>query len=71
MKWPRGKYNDQRIVGFNVQIKMNVLHWRWMPVIENQHGPTAIHWLCFYSWWNANFESKRQSAIVNPIDRTD
>lgn len=56
MKWPRGKYNGRRIVGFDIHFKLNVRAWRWRPLIEDQGGPVAVHWLCVYSWWNANFE---------------
>lgn len=62
MKWPRGKYNGKRIVGFNVQVKADVTAWHWLPIIENQHGPIAVHWLCFYSWWNVNFDQRRGGA---------
>lgn len=56
MRWPHGKHNGRRIVGFHVEVKLDVTRWHWWPVFENQHGPIAVHWLCFYSWWNANFD---------------
>jgi hypothetical protein len=56
MKWPRGKYNGRRIVGFNVKVELDVTEWRWMPVIGHHCG--MLHWLCFRSWWQATYESR-------------
>jgi hypothetical protein len=28
MKWPRGKYNGRRIVGFEIIIAIDVTNWR-------------------------------------------
>lgn len=27
LKWPRGKYNGKRIVGFKISIKIDILFW--------------------------------------------
>jgi hypothetical protein len=29
MKWPRGKYNGRRIVGFDVRARLDLLVWSW------------------------------------------
>jgi hypothetical protein len=29
MKWPRGKYNGRRIVGFEVQVRFDLVSWGW------------------------------------------
>ena len=54
MHWPRGKYNGKRIVGVDIRVKLDVTHWYWRPIwLPLCHG---LHWLCFLSWWNANYE---------------
>jgi hypothetical protein len=34
MKWPRGKYNGQRIAGLDFRLRMNLFWWYWIPRIE-------------------------------------
>lgn len=29
MKWPRGKYNGQRIVGLEVKVVFDITTWDW------------------------------------------
>ena len=67
MKWPRGKYNGQRIVGFNVQVKLDVTYWTWRPVwLPFCHG---LHWGCCLTWWNLNYElGKDRSCNTLPRD---
>lgn len=55
LRWPRGKYNGQRIVGIDVKLRINIRQWRLKPVTTWQYTG-GIHWLCFMSWWNFNFE---------------
>jgi hypothetical protein len=32
MKWPRGRYNGERIVGLSVKVRVDVTRWHlWMP----------------------------------------
>ena len=54
MKWPRGKYNGKRIVGFALKIKMNVCEWvLYWPAPHGGSlgiGPFRI-------WLEANYES--------------
>jgi len=53
MKWPRGRYNGQRIVGVRVTVALNVIRWHWWPIFGQHCG--AFHWLCIYSWWSAEY----------------
>ncbi len=41
MKWPKGKHNGQRIVGFGVQIKIHILYWGWERYWR--YGTRMIH----------------------------
>ena len=52
-RWPRGKYNGQRIVGVTFEFKIDVTLWFWRPVI-GQFG--AFHWLCFLTWTEWTYE---------------
>ncbi len=56
MKWPRGKYNGQRIVGFRVTISIKVDRWFWWPYIGGYSG--AFHWGPVFSWWTAEYREK-------------
>jgi hypothetical protein len=48
MRWPRGRYNGQRIVGVSFKISLDVMMWCWWPQVGLQCG--AFHWLCFRTW---------------------
>lgn len=48
MRWPRGRYNGQRIVGVSFKVVLDVTTWRWWPLIGHYCG--AFHWLCFRTW---------------------
>lgn len=48
MRWPRGRYNGQRIVGVSFKIAIVVTTWRWVPWVGHYCG--AFHWLCFRTW---------------------
>lgn len=61
MKWPRGKYNGQRIVGTTFKIAIDITDWQWKPlIIWWQCG--GIHWLCVRTWtsWTYDTWEKRQ-----------
>ena len=53
IKWPRGKYNGQRIVGIVAKISVDVTHWRWTPRLYAWSG--CLHWLCFRAWLAAEY----------------
>lgn len=55
MRWPRGKYNGSRIVGFDIHIRLDITEWYWKPIIGHYCG--AFHWLCIRSWWTGSYES--------------
>lgn len=49
MTWPRGRYNGQRIVGFEIKIRCDILEWGWqLPNLKygvcGRLGPFRI-WL--------------------------
>lgn len=54
MKWPRGKYNGQKIVGFEVSLRSRIIGWRdwgirfWIPDITTCTGDFRVIWL----FWN-------------------
>ena len=54
MKWPRGRFNGQRIIGVDLHFKLDVTEWRWLPLVLPTFG--GFHWLCFLTWWNWNYE---------------
>lgn len=44
-RWPRGRYNGQRIVGLRATVVIDVDEWNWIP----RFGPRftrCIRWLC-------------------------
>lgn len=46
MRWPRGKYNGQRIEGFKVSFCLHLLNWFWKPEISSNWGEPYFIWLC-------------------------
>jgi hypothetical protein len=57
MKWPRGRFNGQRIVGISFKFEINVREWLWCPVAGTCWKYSGgLHWLCFRTWTNWNFE---------------
>lgn len=53
-RWPRGRYNGRRIIGFRVSFQIRLFYWNWKPIIGHYCG--ACHWLCFQSWWERVYE---------------
>jgi hypothetical protein len=45
IKWPRGKYNGQRIVGYEIGFRINISWWNWLP--KKPYGQGLLHWFCF------------------------
>jgi len=57
MGWPRGRFNGQRIVGISFKFEINVREWLWCPVAGTCWKYSGgLHWLCFRTWTNWNFE---------------
>lgn len=54
MKWPRGRYNGRRIVGFRITFALNVLSWNWKPIVGLHCG--AFHWGPVRTWWQLEYE---------------
>jgi hypothetical protein len=46
--WPRGRWNGQPIVGVSFKFKLDLFHWRWLPVWLSWCG--GLHWLCVMTW---------------------
>lgn len=55
MKWPRGRYNDQRIIGLVFKFELDVTRWRWVPFYAPFCG--GLHWLCVRTWTEWHYES--------------
>jgi hypothetical protein len=36
MRWPRGRYNGQRIVGMEVKVRLDITSWHWC--LPNRYG---------------------------------
>lgn len=56
MKWPRGKYNGKRIIGFSVDFKFTVDYWtlKFMWNIGNKSlhiGPFHWHFELVYGFF--------------------
>lgn len=58
MRWPRGRYNGQRIVGVDVKLVIDVLRWRF-------YGPSrftkmfAVGPVRMYFYWKYEDEGPR------------
>lgn len=46
LRWPRGRYNGQRIQGFKVSVAVHVLDWVWRPRLGWNFGQPYVRWLC-------------------------
>jgi len=57
VRWPRGKYNRQRITGFTVSFEMNVDYIFWKPLLRWNFGQPYFIWLIFY------FRAKAQYSL--------
>jgi len=56
MKWPRGKYNGQRIEGFKFSFAMHLLRWHWKPIFCRNFGEPYFIWLAFTLRFYAAYE---------------
>jgi len=58
LKWPRGKYNGKRIVGFEVKFELDVTWWKFfLPSKYNSafgFGPFCWRWNCNYSCFDGD-----------------
>lgn len=57
MKWPRGKYNGQRIVGIEIRMKIDILEWWWE--LRYRHGTQRIFMGPVHIWIDTNYEVRR------------
>ena len=42
IRWPRGRYNGDRIDGFKVSLRLHLSYWWWRPRIAWNHGAPYI-----------------------------
>ncbi len=54
MRWPRGKYNGQRIVGFVLNMKFDVFCWRFN--LPDRYG-TCLGLGPLRIWLSCNYEN--------------
>jgi hypothetical protein len=67
MKWPRGKYNGQRIIGFNIRIIVDLTDWRLIPDWYWELGTIHAYLLCVFmvmypEYEHAVFDKRKQAA---------
>lgn len=53
-KWPRGRYNGQRIVGFNLLFRVNLCWFSWKPVFPKYSR--SVIWLWFLVGYEFEYE---------------
>lgn len=58
LKWPRGRYNRNRIDGFLVSFKVHLLWWSWCPRASWNFGMPYLIWLCFSLRGEVSFENR-------------
>jgi hypothetical protein len=63
MKWPRGKYNGERIVGFEFKFQMDVTDWAWIP--RSPKYSHCLNWLCFRIWVQAHYDTWEKVRQAN------
>lgn len=61
MKWPRGKYNGQRIVGITFKVQIDITCWEWWPVFIWRHCG-GVHWLCVRTWTGWTYDTWSERA---------
>ena len=47
MRWPRGRWNGQRIQGAKIILSLHLLNWHWRPKASRNWGMPYVIWLCF------------------------
>lgn len=51
MKWPRGRYNKKKIIGFSVKLSVQLGIWCWLP--RRIQYCNWIRWGWFVISWDA------------------
>ena len=62
MRWPRGRYNGQRITGFRISFEVNVDWMWWKPRISWNFGEPHFIWLIFYVRLYAKYSLRERDA---------
>ena len=59
MKWPIGKYNGERIIGFRISFAIRALSpfEFFIPVIKWNYGEPYFIWLFFFVRFNVEYYS--------------
>jgi hypothetical protein len=55
-RWPRGKYNGQRIMGVSFQFKFTLQGFEWKP--RWVRYANCFRWLWFFVWINWAYEDR-------------
>lgn len=55
MRWPRGRRNGKRIVGFSVKCSVDLSNWLALPHWELRYAK-FVSWLCLSVWFNLEYE---------------
>lgn len=52
-RWPRGRWNGKRIIGFSLKLRVSTYWWGFIP-----HWPkyAGCSWLWFVFWIDAEYE---------------
>lgn len=58
MRWPKGKYNGDRIDGFKISLTIHLLHWFWMPKFYWNFGEPCFACLFFTIRGKTNYEAR-------------
>ena len=56
MKWPKGKYNGQRIAGFEIKFSIYLFRWYFIPKFYWRFYK-SFHWLCFHIYISNTYET--------------
>ena len=57
LRWPRGRYNGDRIDGFKVSLRLHLLWWHWRPLFSWRLGTHCFIWLCFTVRHETSYEN--------------
>jgi hypothetical protein len=66
LRWPRGRYNGDRIDGLEARASVHLLWWRWFPILKWNFGAPYFHWLCFSLWTHPH--STSESHVQEHVD---
>lgn len=56
MKWPRGKYNNQRIVGIRIVLHVNLRWWN-LKIYWSKFNSYSVHIGPLHIWFYAEYNN--------------